>query len=135
MAALQERLHAAEFELAGLRREHLIAQAEIFIRDAKQLPGGERLVARFVDADSAQLRDLTSKIIDNPSTIALLGAMHGDQAIYVFGRSKDVSVDMNVLLRNAAKPLGGKGGGRPDFAMGGGCREILEKASQILETA
>ncbi|MBQ7305500.1 MAG: hypothetical protein IJW85_04770, partial [Clostridia bacterium] len=37
-----------------------------------------------------------------------------------------------ALLRDCAKPLGGKGGGRPDFAQGGGCVEILEAAKQML---
>ena len=64
--------------------------------------------------------------------IALLGAMNGTQAMYVFGRSADVAGDMGALLRESARPLGGKGGGRPDFAQGGGCREILSLARENL---
>ena len=79
------------------------------------------------------LRELAAKLIQHPSVIALLGAPNGDQAIYVFGRSEDVQADMGSLLRNAALALGGKGGGKPDFAQGGGSRNILEAARQSLK--
>ena len=132
VAALQEKLRQAEYELNCLRREQLLSRAEQMIAEAETLPDGTRLVARFVEADAALLRDLASRLIESPGVIALLGAANGAQAMYVFGRSADVPRDMGALLRDSAKPLGGKGGGRPDFAQGGGCREILEAACQAL---
>ena len=54
--------------------------------------------------------------------------MNGAQAVYVFGRSADVDANMGALLRDAARPLGGKGGGKPDFAQGGGPKEVLDAA-------
>jgi len=62
-----------------------------------------------------------------------MGAENGDQAIYVFGRSADGKVNMGTLLRDSARPLGGKGGGRPDFAQGGGSTAILEAACKSLK--
>ena len=135
VGALQEKLRAAEFELVRLRREQLLNQADQFIAEAETFPGGARLIARFVDADAMLLRDLASKLIEAPGMIALLGAMNGDQAIYVFGRASDVNVHMGTLLKESALPLGGKGGGRPDFAQGGGCREILDAARKALTNA
>ena len=132
VASLQEKLRAAEFELVRMKKEQLLAQGERFLQAAENLPGGLKLIARFVDADANGLRDLASGLIENPGVIALLGAMNGDQAIYVFGRSADVDANMGNLLRDSAKPLGGKGGGRPDFAQGGGCREILDAACALL---
>ncbi len=132
VAALQERLRNAEYELTRFKREQLLAQAQQFIDQADVLPDGTRLIARFVEADATLLRDVTSRLIETPGVIALMGAMNGEQAAYVFGRSADVTADMGALLRNAARPLGGKGGGRPDFAQGGGCAEILKAAKQLL---
>ena len=132
VAAMQEKLRAAEFELACMKKERLLAQAEAFLTEAEILPDGTKLIGRFVDADANGLRDLASRLIEPPGVIALLGAMNGDQAAYVFGRSADVNVNMGNLLRDSAKPLGGKGGGRPDFAQGGGCREVLTAACQLL---
>lgn len=126
--SLQEKLRAVEFELVKFRKEQLLSQAGRFLAEAELLPDGTKLIARFVDADAMLLRELASKLIDQPGVIALLGAMNGEQAIYVFGRSADVTMNMGTLLRDAARPLGGKGGGKPDFAQGGGCREILGTA-------
>lgn len=132
IAAMQERMRSAEFELVKMRRERLMGQAQSLVDEAELLPSGVRLVAQFVEADAMLLRELASKLIEQTSVIALLGAKNGDQAIYVFGRSADVDVNMGTLLRDSARPLGGKGGGRPDFAQGGGCEQILEVACKTL---
>nr|MBR4280160.1 hypothetical protein [Clostridia bacterium] len=132
VAAMQEKLRNAEFELVRMKKERLLAQAERFLAEAEVLADGTKLIARFVDADANGLRDLASRLIEGPGVITLLGAMNGDQAVYVFGRSADVQVNMGSLLRDSARPLGGKGGGRPDFAQGGGCREILDAAQNML---
>lgn len=135
VAALQEKLRTAEYELVQLRREQLLSGTQAMIGEAELLPGGVKLIARFVDADAMLLRDLTSKLIETPGVMALMGAMNGDQAIYVFGRSADVDANMGSLLRDSAKPLGGKGGGRPDFAQGGGSPAILDEARRVVMAA
>ena len=132
VSAMQEKLHATEVELTKLRREQLLSKAQGLIDEAEILPGGAKLVARFVEADAMLLRDLASRLIETPGVIALMGARNGEQAIYVFGRSADVDANMGTLLRDSARPLGGKGGGRPDFAQGGGCAGILEAACRAL---
>lgn len=132
VAAMQERLRAAEFDLVKFKKEQLLSQMQRLIDDAEILPDGTKLIAHFVDADAMLLKELVSKLIEQPGVIALMGAKNGGQAIYVFGRSAGVDVNMGTLLRNSARPLGGKGGGRPDFAQGGGCTEILEAACRML---
>ena len=134
VAALQEKLRAAEFELLRIKKEQLLAQGERFLAEAEALPGGAKLIARFADTDANGLRDLASRLIAQPGVIALLGAANSEQAVYVFGRSADVQADMGALLRDSARPLGGKGGGRPDFAQGGGSREILAAACSLLRS-
>ncbi|MBQ7868451.1 MAG: hypothetical protein IJ354_09935 [Clostridia bacterium] len=129
---LKEKLHAAEYELVRYKKEQLLSQAQRMIDEAEILADGTKLIACFVDADGMLLRDLVSRLIEQPGVIALMGAANGDQAIYVFGRSADVAANMGALLRDSARPLGGKGGGRPDFAQGGGCRQILEAACGML---
>jgi len=132
VAAMHEKLRSTEFELMKIKKEQLLSRAQRFVEEAEVLRDGTKLVARFVDADTMLLRELVSKLIEQPGVIALLGAKNGDQAIYVFGRAADVNVNMGTLLSDSARPLGGKGGGKPDFAQGGGCEEILKAACRTL---
>lgn len=129
--ALQERLHEAESALSALHEQALTRSLEEELASAPVFGGG-RLIARFVDADVQTMRSCASALIEKPGVIALLGALSGERATYVFARSKDVSLDMGALLRAAAVPLGGKGGGKPDFAQGGGPAEVLECAQKLL---
>ena len=129
--ALQERLHEAESALSALLEQALTRSLEEELASAPVLGGG-RLIARFVDADAQTMRSCASALIERPGVIALLGVLSGERATYVFARSKDVPLDMGALLRAAAVPLGGKGGGRPDFAQGGGPAEVLECAKKLL---
>ena len=132
IAALQEKLRAAEYDLIKFKKEQLLSRAQQLLEKAEILPDGTKLAAGFVDADAMLLREFVSRLIEQPGVIALMGAMNGEQAIYVFGRSSDVQTNMGALLRESAQAFGGKGGGRPDFAQGGGCAEMLEEACRIL---
>lgn len=133
VSALQEKLRAAEMEVLKLKKAQMIGQMTKLMEQAETLSDGTKLVASFVDADAAMLRDMVSDLIAAPGVIALMGARNAEQAVYVFGRSADVNADMGKLLREAARPLGGKGGGRLDFAQGGGCAEILEAARAAMK--
>lgn len=132
---LCSRLHTVETELNALKRDRVLSKAPQMLHDAEVLPDGTRLIAQFVDADASLLRDLTSMLIEEPGVIALLGAQSGDQAIYVFGCSDNVRRDMGTLLRDCARQHGGKGGGRPSFAQGGGSPAILPAAIDAVRAA
>ena len=64
--------------------------------------------------------------------MVLLAAQAGEKYNYVFARSADLNYAMGAVLSAAAKPLGGKGGGRPDFAQGGGPLEVLGAAREAM---
>ena len=125
---LQLRLKEAEYELSKLRRSQLFASIPDMVADADALPGGGKLICRELQADMQLLKDLASKIIEQDGLVVLLAARDGDKYNYVFARSADLSYTMGAILSAAAKPLGGKGGGRPDFAQGGGPLEVLYAA-------
>ena len=96
-------------------------------------PDGVRVVARMLEGDMNLIKDVASRLIKQPQTAALLGAeVAPGRAAFVFARSDDVDIHMGRLLSDTAKPLGGKGGGRPDFAQGGGVTEILVRAREML---
>ena len=129
--SLQERLKHAEFTLNKLRREQLLANVPALLENAGK-SGDVRIVCEKIEGDAALVRDLASKLIEREKTVALIGADAGDKCILVFGRSADLDIHMGRLLSEAAKPFGGKGGGKPDFAQGGGPAEILAAARDKL---
>jgi alanyl-tRNA synthetase len=73
------------------------------------------------------LKHLAQRLIVHPCTVALLASRgQGDQKSYLtFARSDDLDVNMGTLVRPACEIIGGRGGGRPNFAQGGGAEAGL----------
>ena len=129
---LQLRLREAELALGRLRREKLFSALDALLAGAQALPGGGRLVCAELEADAGLLKEAASKLIESAGIVALLGARAGERCNFVFARSADLNCAMGALMAKALKPLGGKGGGRPDFAQGGGPMEALYAARDAL---
>lgn len=131
VASLQKRLKSTEFALNHLRREHLLAGVPALLEGA-EAHGELRLICEKIEGDASLARDLASRLIEHEKTVALIAAEEDGRCFFVFGRSGDLNQHMGKLLSEAAKPLGGKGGGRPDFAQGGGPVAILQAARKRL---
>jgi alanyl-tRNA synthetase len=86
----------------------------------------------FKNRGIEKLKILASKICSRPGTVALL-VDEGDQLRVVFARSADGTADMNALLKKTLDRFGGRGGGRPNLAQGGGL--TAESPSAILHFA
>ena len=96
--------------------------------------GGVRLVAReMAESEPAAVQGLARALIAEPGVVALLGCARGGKGTVVFARSEDCSVHVGNLLRDTLRLFGGGGGGRPDFAQGGGVAE--EKLVDVLGAA
>jgi alanyl-tRNA synthetase len=84
---------------------------------------GLRIVTRiFTDRDVEEMKLLAHRLVANDGVVALLAVREATMARLVFARAADVPADMNALLRQACERLGGRGGGKPDFAQGGGAK-------------
>jgi alanyl-tRNA synthetase len=114
-------------ELAGYKVEELAAQAEQF--------GDLRVTLRAVAADAASLKVMASNLAGRPRRVAVL-VSSSQPALAVVSRSADVQVSASDLLKRLLSTFGGKGGGKPDLAQGGGLdarpEAILGEARQIL---
>lgn len=96
---------------------------------------GRRIVRHiFEDRDLEELKLLAHRLIENEATIALLATRDSSAAKLVFARSTDLDDDMSALMRSTCERLGGRGGGKPDFAQGG-CQEILQLQAAIDDAA
>jgi alanyl-tRNA synthetase len=102
--------------------------------------GAYRLVkAHLPGRTPDDLKHLAQRLLTYPLTVALLGSggQAGEPGHFVFARSAGLDVSMGALVRQACEVIGGRGGGRPDFAQGGGpdgarVMEALEAISQSL---
>jgi alanyl-tRNA synthetase len=83
--------------------------------------GGFKIIrAAFDGRDIEEVRMLAAKIVQEQPAIALLGTKDATAARLVFARSASLTHDMGQLLAEACQLLGGRGGGKPDLAQGGG---------------
>ncbi len=88
---------------------------------ATEAQGGRCIVAQILtDHDFEEAKLIAHRLVANPQTVALLAAIENGAARLVFARSSDGAADMNALMKVACERLQGRGGGKPDFAQGGG---------------
>jgi len=106
-----------------------VEAAELY-QSAEQREGFRLIRQIFPGRDIEELKLLAQKIAQQGPSIALLAATT-DIARLVFARSSELPQNMGKLLGEACALLGGKGGGRPELAQGGGPQ--IGKLSEVLE--
>ena len=106
------------------------------LADAAEQHSWGRLVLRAVDGDAARLKSLATAITADPGFFAVLLSTSSPSLI-VAARSADVVAPCHDIVGSLAKRFGGRGGGKPDFAQGGGLNaaveEILIAARQLIQ--
>lgn len=95
---------------------------------------GLRVVRKILEQkDFEEMKLLAHRLVERPGVVALLGVREGSMARLVFARSTDVDQDMNALMKAACEKLGGRGGGKPEFAQGGGPVGEFYRIDEILK--
>ncbi|MCP4670759.1 MAG: alanine--tRNA ligase [Desulfobacula sp.] len=94
---------------------------------------GIKVISKKVEIENpSQLRDLADKFKTKiGSGIVLLGAKSGEKALLISVVTQDLTKKYKAgdIVKQAAKIVGGGGGGRPDMAQAGGTKpENLDKA-------
>ena len=106
--------------------------------------GGTKMIARRVQGlDKAGLRAMSDQLRDRlKSGIVVLAAEDDGKALFVVGVTKDLTPRLHAgnLVKELAPIVGGKGGGRPDFAEAGGkdpsaIDALLSKARELVAGA
>ena len=109
------------------------------LADRAETVGPIRAVIAPVDGwDQNGLKLLTTAITARPGHVAALVSAASPFAAVV-ARAPDVTIDCALILKKLIERFGGKGGGRPDLAQGGGLQgnadEIVRLAREIISTA
>jgi alanyl-tRNA synthetase len=138
LAAAIERL---QLEVKDRKRQNVALQTELSRFQALELAAaaeevaGVRLVAHAVDADANGLKSLASAITTAPGFFVVLLST-ATPALAVVARSKDAAPSAQQVLTALIAKFGGRGGGKPDLAQGGGLtgapEDILRAARQLL---
>jgi alanyl-tRNA synthetase len=135
LPAAIERLQA---EQKDAKRSIKDLQLKLAEHDAAALaaaaPNG-RVVTALDGWDQAALKTIASAVAARPGHVAALVSRPAPSAI-VIARHPDASVDSAAVLRQVVQKFGGKGGGRPELAQGGGLQgdpdEIVRYLGELL---
>ena len=99
---------------------------------AEEIDGIKVLAARMDGIDASALRDSVDHLKDQlGNAVVVLASVAGDKVRIAVGVSKELTtrIKAGILVNFVAGQVGGKGGGRPDFAQAGGSRpELLDEA-------
>ncbi len=103
-----------------LKQQVAQAQKGNLLADAEEI-AGVRVVVHVGEDDMKDLMQLAKEISSNERTVAILVSSAGGSGKIVVARSDDVeAVNAGQVVGAGAPAMGGKGGGKPNMAQGGG---------------
>jgi len=123
VAALRSENKELEKEIARLKQKLASSAGGDLTADAVEVAGIKVLSAKVDGADARSLRDTLDQCKNKlGSAVILLAAVNDDKVALAAGVTGDLTgrIKAGDLMREFAQRLGGKGGGRPDMAQGGG---------------
>ena len=123
LTAVLERNRQLEKELEQLKAKAASAAGDDMSGAAIEIKGVKVLAARLDGLDGKALLALVDQLKNKLGrAVILLGGVLDDKVVLVAGVTQDLTGQLKAgdLMRQAAAAVGGKGGGRPDMAQGGG---------------
>jgi alanyl-tRNA synthetase len=114
--ALERQLEALEARLARSRAEELVAAA-------RQVNGVAVIAARVDGLDAEGLRSVADTLRDRlGSGVVCIGSVMDGKVSLIAAVTKDLTKRFPAgrIIQEVAQAVGGRGGGRPDLAQGGG---------------
>ncbi|WP_342653303.1 alanine--tRNA ligase [Pseudomonas sp. F3-2] len=123
LSAVLERNRLLEKQLEQLQAKAASAAGDDLSAQAVDVKGAKVLAARLDGQDGKALLALVDQLKNKLGrAVILLGGVHEEKVVLVAGVTKDLTGQLKAgdLMKQAAAAVGGKGGGRPDMAQGGG---------------
>jgi alanyl-tRNA synthetase len=120
---LQNDLRERDREIEKLKRKLASGGGRDLAAEARDVAGVKVLATRADVADPKALRDVADQLKDKlRSSVIVLAGVEGDKIALVAMVTPDLVPRFNAgkIVGEVARAVGGKGGGRPDMAQGGG---------------
>jgi alanyl-tRNA synthetase len=106
-------------QMRGLSEQLARYHARELAAKGNRIGGAVAVVEAMAGYDATGLKALAASIVSEPGRAAVLLTAERP-ALVVVARSGDVALDSGALLKRLVTQFGGKGGGKPDLAQGGG---------------
>ena len=124
-------------EIESLKGRIFAEKSSDLMQEVREIQG-IRVVSKRIDVETPkELREAVDRLKDKlGSGIIVLGAKSGDKVMLICAVTPDLTKRFNAgkIIRELSGIVGGKGGGRPDMAQGGGNQpEKLETALEALD--
>ncbi|WP_448623710.1 alanine--tRNA ligase [Geodermatophilus sp. URMC 64] len=127
VSGMLARLRDVDKELAELRAQQTVAAAGTLAQDARDLDGVSVVTGAPGGLGGGDLRTLALDVrgrlpADRPAVVLLASEAGGKVALVAALNPAAVGRGLSAgdLIKAAAAPVGGRGGGKPDVAQGGG---------------
>ena len=126
IAGLQDRIKAESKKLSAAKEQQAVATARRIGQDSAAR--GEMVIVTTIDAggDRAALQSAVNALVQAcpRSAVMLMDVQEGEGKVAVIAAVPKAMIDHGLKagdwVRVASEVLGGKGGGKPDMAQGGG---------------
>jgi alanyl-tRNA synthetase len=125
--SLQKTIRLQQEQLAGHEAQELVARAET--ADQRQI-----LVDAVDGWDAAGLKALATAATARAPSLAVALFSRTSPPVVVISVGRDAGVDAAAVLKTLTARFGGKGGGKPELAQGGGFGAPTEQLLEVART-
>ena len=132
--AMSERNRDLEKHINSLNQKLANAESIELVTQARWVNGTQLLVATLENIDSKHLRTLLDSVKSRlPESVIVLGSTDGDKVnlLASVSQSQTNKIKAGEIISHLSGLVGGKGGGKPDFAQGGA--PLIPEFAQIMQ--
>lgn len=121
-------------ELSKLQETALMAQADVILKEAKEVDGKKILIKQMNELAGGALKEIAISLRDKMSnSVVFLASTNNDKVVFVAAADKALvkeGIHCGNLVKEAATICDGNGGGKPDLAQAGG--KSAQKVNEAL---
>ena len=134
----QKQLRLSKREIGKLQQQLMAFRAQEELEKAAQIGDLTFVYSVFEEANNAMLRAFVDEVVSGKNRLAVAISLDGNNLQWVIGQSAGSSIDLRKIVLPLLGLLGAKGGGSPEFMLGGGSNpggisEFINKLKEKIE--